>query len=110
MVAGVTVAQQQAVDRLDHVAHEVETVDDVDGVGRALADAFGVAAVAVAHRDFDARMLPQPVGHDRDRAIGQQIDHPARFQVDEHRAERHTPPEGEVVQAEHARRGHLWLR
>jgi hypothetical protein len=59
-------AQQQALKRLDQIAHEVETVKDVHGVGRALAHALGIAAVAVARRDLDARMVSQPVGHDGD--------------------------------------------
>jgi hypothetical protein len=72
-------AQPYAFEHLDQVPHEVKTVANVKGGRCPLPQALGVAAVTIARGDLDVWMALESVRHDRDRAVGEQIDDPARL-------------------------------
>lgn len=79
LLTGLTMAQPYAFEHLDQVPHEVKTVANVKGGRCPLPQALGVAAVTIARGDLDVWMALESVRHDRDRAVGEQIDDPARL-------------------------------
>lgn len=94
---------RKCFDRLAEVEEQVETVDDLAGLRRALRGRGRVGVVAVADDHLDARVRRQPP---RDRAagtVGQHVDGPVALQVDDQRAIGQAPPEREVVDTHHPR-------
>ncbi|MDH6115359.1 hypothetical protein P3T36_007195 [Kitasatospora sp. MAP12-15] len=98
------------LDGFGEVLPDVPPVRDVDRVGGAESPGFGVGGGAVAADHLDARVLGQPAGDCRDGAVGQQVDGPARLDVDQDRRVDVSFAQCELVHAEHARRRRRALR
>src|SRR5262245_51119671 len=79
-------------------------VGDLEGLGRAGVGSLGVSSGAVAGDDLDARMFAEPFLDGRGFAVGQQVDDPSAFQIDDYRAVTLSLAEGPVVDADVARR------
>jgi hypothetical protein len=79
-------------------------VSDLDGLGRAGAGPLGVSSGAVAADDLDARMFTEPFLHGCGFAVGQQVDDPSPFQINDDRAIVLSLAEGPVIDADIAGR------
>lgn len=88
------------------ILQQVPAIGDLNGFWQGLRDGAAIDAVAVADDHFDLRMGTQP-GFDRGRrAIRQQIDHPASFQIADQRAVALALAPGPVVDANYPRFRH----
>ena len=61
-------------------------IRDLDGLWCSLAGSVAIGAGAIAHDDFDGRMVLQPSGQGLSFAIREQIDDPVTLQVAQDRA------------------------
>jgi len=68
------------------VAQKVPAVRDLDGLGRAAANAVGVSTGAVTRDDVDAGMVVQPSPDRLRLAVGQDINGTVALQIDDERA------------------------
>ena len=87
---------QQAIQRLSQISHEMKAISDLDGVWRALADTIRKRATTIAtdHVDLGAPMRSQPRGKRRCFPVREQIDDAMLVEVHEQRAIACPTPEG----------------
>jgi hypothetical protein len=85
------------------VAQKVPAVRDLDGLGRAAANAVGVSTGAVTRDDVDAGMVAQPSPNRLRLAVGQNIDGTVALQIDDDRAVALSLAPSPVVDADDAR-------
>lgn len=68
------------------VAQKMPPIRHLDGLWCSLAGSIGIGAGAIAHDDFNGRMVLQPGGQGLSPAVGQQVDDPVTLQVAQDRA------------------------
>jgi len=86
------------------VAQKVPAVRDLDGLGRAAANAVVVSTGAVARDDVDARMVAQPCPDRLRLAARQNVDGAVALQIDDELAAALSSTPSPVVDADDARR------
>jgi hypothetical protein len=96
----------QGLNSFSEVAEQMPAVGDLDRAWSALADPAGIGAGAITGDDFDAGTIPQPGGDGRGLAVGQQIDHLVRLEIDEDGPVSTAALPGPVIDAQDARRRH----
>ena len=74
-------------------------VDDLHGLGGALADAVGIEGATVPAHHGERGMLGQPGRYRSRRALREEVDHPVRGQIDQDRAVAVAAPPGPLVHA-----------
>jgi hypothetical protein len=79
----------------------MKAVGHLAGGGRPAARRFGVGLRAVPHDHLDPGLGLQPLRHGRGFPVGEQRQGPPPFQVQEDSAVGMTPPQREIVHAEH---------
>ena len=94
---------QYPLEHLGEILHEMETVCDLDGLGRALPRTVRVGTAAVAGDARHAGMVLEPGREGGRAAIGEQIDRAAAFQVHEAAAVGPPPAQRPIIDAQHAR-------
>jgi hypothetical protein len=72
---------QMLLDQVAQVLHQMETVGDLSGLGRAYSGAFSVEPVAIAADDFHPRMLAQPPRQRDGGAIWQHLGDGSGFKI-----------------------------
>ena len=82
----------------------------LDRVGGTLLGALGIFTTPIPADHLDTRMVAQPIGDRRSRAILQEIDDPMCLEVHEDRPVAPPPAPRPVVHAEHARPINFRLR
>jgi hypothetical protein len=85
--------------RLADIDQQMETISDLDSLGRALNSALGILIAAITTDDLDPRVVLQPRREGVGRSLGQEVYHPAAFQVAENRAVVLTLLPGPIVHA-----------
>ena len=80
------VAGHDLLDVFGQVVPQVESIRDLDGVGRSGAGAVGIGAGPVAADHLNPGMRLQPRGEGAGLPVGQHVDRPVGVHVDEHRA------------------------
>jgi hypothetical protein len=81
--------------------HEVEPIDDLDGLRRPLPNPLSIETTAIAadHRDTGVRLQPR---RDRGgRALGEQIHHLMAFEIADHDPEPSASPPGPCIEPDH---------
>lgn len=101
----VRVPLEDAQHDIAQVPQEVETISDLQGLGRTQACPVGIFAAAIPADDMDAGMGAQPRGQAASAPVGEEVDNPVPFEVDQDAAVGAPAAKGEVVHTEHARRG-----
>jgi len=86
------------------VAQKVPAICNLNGLGRAAANAVGVSTGAVTRDDLDAGMVVQPSPNRLRLTVGQNIDRTVALQIDDERAVMLAPAPSPVIDADDARR------
>jgi hypothetical protein len=100
-------APEHVAQCLAGVAHRVESVGDLPRPRRAPRRGLGVLPGAVARHDLGPRVGAQPGDQRRRLPSAQDVDGPARLEIDQQGRVPLAPPERDVVDPEHPRRGRL---
>jgi hypothetical protein len=72
---------QEVFDGLADVLHQMPSIGDLLGLGRGFGGSLGIGRVTVAADQLDARMRLQPCLDVHRVAVGQEVDHVARLEV-----------------------------
>jgi hypothetical protein len=96
---------EEPLKRLAQIKQQMKPIRNVDRGGRATPCAIRIVEGAITANHFDARVVSQPGSKGRSRAIGQQVNRHARFEIDEYGAIGSSLPEGKIINTEHAGRG-----
>ena len=99
------------VQRLPEMLEQMKAVGDLGRLWGALPGALGIRTRPIARDDLHTRMLAPPLRHRRSRAVGQQGDGLAAFQIDEDRAIDVAFPQRPIIHPQDSGRGEvrLWL-
>jgi hypothetical protein len=93
----------KGLNRIPKIAEEVPTIGDLDGARGTLTNAIGIGASTITSDDLNAGPITQPRGDGRSLAIGQEINHLVRLEVDQHRAVATTASPCPIIDAEDTR-------
>jgi hypothetical protein len=96
----------QGLNRISKNAEEMPTIGNLDGARSTLTNAVGIGTSTIAGDDLNAGPITQPRGDGRSLAIGKEINHFARLEVDQHRAITTTASPCPVINAENTRHRH----
>ena len=90
------------VQKKNEILEQMPTVDHVPGLGGTLASRVAVGCGAIAADDLTTGMGLEPLCQWLRLPIGQQVDHPVAFQVDQDRAVALPRAEGSVIHTKHS--------
>ncbi len=98
---------QQPIERLPQIPHQMEAVSHLRCLGGALTGAVGEGSATIPADHLDLRCLRapmrgQPRGECRRLPVRQQVNHAMLFEIYQQRAVAQPAPEGEIIHAEQA--------
>jgi hypothetical protein len=96
----------KSLNRISKIAEQMPTIGDLDGARSTLTNAVGIGASTIAGDDLNAGPIAQPRGDSCSLAIGQEINHFVRLEVDQHRAIATTASPRPIIDAEDTRHRH----
>ena len=96
---------QKGLDGLPQVFDEMKPVDHLHGLGGPLTDAIRVEGTPVTTDHRDCGMLREPGRYSRRRALGQHVQDPMIFKIDEDGPITLSPPPRPLIHAEDLRSG-----
>jgi hypothetical protein len=79
----------------------VESIDDLDGLGRPLPNPFGVEPTTIAADNLDTGVRLQPLRDRWGRAIGEQINHVMALEITDNRPKASPSPPGPFIESNH---------
>src|SRR3712207_5018630 len=95
------VTEEEPLQGVAQILHQVEPVDDLDGLRRPLPNPLGIEATPIAADDRHRGMRLQPPCDRGGRAFGEQINHWLALKITDNGPEASTPPPGQFIQANH---------
>ncbi len=93
---------EQTLERVTQIGEEMPAIRDLLRVRRALPHRVRVGAGAVAGDELDPSVTPQPGRQRAGLAVGQKLDDPVAFQVDQNGSVVLAAPPRPVIDPEHA--------
>lgn len=93
---------QEAFEHVPQILEQMPSIQDLDRLGQCPTNGSGVFSRAIATDHSDVGMLCQLGLHHGLGSVGQQIDGPMSFQINDHGAVGLATPEGKVIHADDA--------
>jgi hypothetical protein len=94
-------AEEEPLQGLAQVLHQVEPVDDLHRLWGAVPNPFGVQPTPIPADDLNAGMRLQPLRSGQGRALGEQIQHPMALEITDNRPKASPSPPGPFVKPDH---------
>jgi hypothetical protein len=95
-------AEEEPLQGVAQVLHQVEPIDDLHRVGGAKPNPFGVQSTPIPADDLDAGIRLQPLRNGQGRALGEQIKHLMALEITDDRPKAPASPPGPLVEPDHA--------
>jgi hypothetical protein len=96
-----SVSEEEPLQGLTQVLHQVKPIDDLDRLRRPLPNALSLEATTIAADDLDARLRLQPLCDRGGRAFREEIKHTMALEIAEHGPEPSASPPGPFVAPDH---------
>ena len=96
------IAEKEPHQGITQILHQVEPIDDLDGLRRPLPNPLSIEATAIAADDLDTGMRLQPLCDRRGRTLGEQINHVMALEITHDGAKASPSPPGPFVEPNHS--------